>query len=470
MALWSKPIVNFGGNVSFLPKFHEEPEDEAELLEVLRRHAGRKVRVYASLHAWNRAAACDEVAMNLHRLNAVEVHADGELPSVTVGGGCTIDRLLNELDQQGWTLPSVGLITEQTVAGATSTGTHGSGRYSLSHYIQSARIATCDAAGKPVIRQIDAGPELLAARCGLGSLGVVVSLEFPIRQQYNVEEHFRRYGSLHEILAAEDQYPIQQFFLLPWQGGFFAQLRREVDAPRSRLAGLYRHYWAIGMDRAFHLLIIALARLLPDRCTPLFFRKLIPLLVPRNWRVVDRSDRQLTMGHHLFRHIETEMFVTRSRLPEMIDFTNWFLAFAAGEATRDDGRWTAAIDAAGLSEECDQLSGSYRHHYPICIRKVLPDDTLISMASGGDEPWYAVSFVSYSQVHRRNGFFQFADVLVRLSGELFGARPHWGKYCQLPIPQVERLYLRLPEFCEILRQFDPTDVFRPDWLSSAADN
>jgi FAD/FMN-containing dehydrogenase len=464
MAAMAKPIVNFGGNISFLPQFHEEPRDEAELFEVLRRHAGRKVRVYASLHAWNRVAVCDEVAINLRRLNTVHIRTDVESPSVVVGGGCTIDRLLGELNQQGWTLPSVGLITQQTVAGATSTGTHGSGRHSLSHYIQSARIATYDASGKPVIREVDSGAELLAARCGLGSLGVALSVELPIRKQYHVEEHFCRYDSLDAVLAAENEFPIQQFFLVPWHGGFFAQHRREVDAPRSRLAGLYRLYWALGMDRGLHLLILALARLLPDRCTPIVFRHVIPSLVPRNWRVVDRSDRQLTMRHHLFRHIETEMFVTRSRLPEMIEFTNWLLAFAAGEAARDDGRWTAAIDAAGLSEECDRLASRYRHHYPICIRKVLPDDTLVSMASGGDEPWYAVSFISYGHADRRDGFFQCADLLVRLTGELFDARPHWGKYCQLPIPQVERLYPRLPEFCEIRRQFDPAEAFRPEWL------
>jgi len=59
-------------------------------------------------------------------LNNVEPVTEGELKSIYVGGGCQIKRLLAELDlQKGWSLPSVGFVSEQTVGGAISTGTHG---------------------------------------------------------------------------------------------------------------------------------------------------------------------------------------------------------------------------------------------------------------------------------------------------------------------------------------------------------
>jgi len=119
--------------------------------------------------------------------------------------------------QSGGTLPSLGLITEQSIAGAVSTGTHGSGKHSLSHYIDEVRAATYDpATGKPVIRVISDGSELRAARCSLGSLGVIVSVGFWCRPQYQIEEHFRRYNGLDEVLAAETDYPLQQFYLIPW--------------------------------------------------------------------------------------------------------------------------------------------------------------------------------------------------------------------------------------------------------------
>ena len=64
-----------------------------------------------------------------------------------VGAGCRIGRLLVELERQGGcTLSSLGLITRQTIAGAISTGTHGSGRNSMSHDDEGVRVARYDTA------------------------------------------------------------------------------------------------------------------------------------------------------------------------------------------------------------------------------------------------------------------------------------------------------------------------------------
>ena len=153
----------------------------------------------------------------------------------------------------------------------------------------------------------------------------------PIRRQYQIEEHFRCYDRLEQVLEQESVYDLQQFFLIPWRWDFMAQHRREVDRPRSRLASIYRLYWIVGMDVGLHILVRLLARWLPGSFTRLFFRQIIPRLVPRGWKVVDRSDRQLTMQHELFRHIEIEIFVTRSRLGDAIEYVVWLLRHLGGE-------------------------------------------------------------------------------------------------------------------------------------------
>ena len=79
----------------------------------------------------------------------------------TVGGGCTIRRFVKLLNKHDLATPSVGLITSQTIAGAISTGIHGSGCQSLSHYIKSVRLAVIDTeTGQAVVRTYDRGPEL----------------------------------------------------------------------------------------------------------------------------------------------------------------------------------------------------------------------------------------------------------------------------------------------------------------------
>jgi hypothetical protein len=258
-------------------------------------------------------------------------------------------------------------------------------------------------------------------------------------------------------LDQEATYDLQQFFLVTWRWDFLAQHRREAPGRRSRLEWLYRIYWTIGMDVGLHLVVLLMARWLPGSWTRFLFRQVIARSVPQGWKIVDRSDRQLTMQHELFRHIEIEIFIPCSRLRDAIEYVKWLLQYAGGlvVAPPDSVRQCAGLES---------LKGRYLHHYPICIRKVEPDDTLISMSSGSDEPYYALSFISYVRPNRRDGFFQFAKVLASSMAKLFDARPHWGKYCPLLPVELARLYPNLSEFAAIQKQIDPTGVFGNEWV------
>ena len=127
------------------------------------------------------------------------------------------------------------------------------------------------------------------------------------------------------------------------------------------------------------------------------------------------------------------------------------------------------LDALGIADEFNALRGSYTHHYPICVRRVLPDDTLLSMSSGtssrASEPYYALSFISYSRPTAREDFLGFARFLSRSMGALFGARPHWGKICPLSRSDADRLYPQIQAFRELARRWDPEGRFQNRWTS-----
>lgn len=465
----TEPISNFGGNLHLKPASIFVPQNEGEVLEILARVRGRKIRTIGRLHSWSEASQTDDVLIDLRNLNEVRIQKRNDEPFATVGAGCQIKRLLAELERQAdLTLPSLGLITEQTIAGATATGTHGSGKNSLSHYVEEVRVATYDAeTGEPVIRVISDGDELRAARCSLGCLGVIVSVGFRPRPQYNIEEHFYKYKNLDDVLTAEDSFPLQQFFLVPWLWKYFAQHRREAPTSRSLRAGLYRAYFFCTFDIAFHLILLAMTRLFRSRSLIRFFyRFVMPLTVIRGWRVIDRSSDQLVMEHELFRHIEIEVFVTRSRLREALSFVEQLLRHAGGQADAITAESRDRLASHELVETVESFQGGYTHHYPICVRSVLPDDTLISMASGGEESHYAISFISYARPDERKSFFAFAEVLCHTMSALFDARPHWGKVCPLTPTEAERLYPRLSEFRAICEAVDPDGVFRNDWAEN----
>ncbi len=458
-------VQNFGRDVSFTPQKSYQPTSEADVLRILAEHRGSRIRVIGRLHSYSEAACCEDVLLDLRLMNSVKVEQRGDRVWATIGAGCQVKRVLAELDQQGLTLPAVGLITEQAIVGAISTGTHGSGKHSLSHYVAEVRIATYDAeTAEPVIRTINAGPELQAARCSLGCLGVIVSVSLWVRPQYNVEEHFQRYDTLAEVIAAEEQFSLQQFYVIPWRWDYWVQHRREVAAPRSWLEWLYRAYFFICMEVGLHLAVIFLSQFCRHRAaTHFFFRRVLPLTVIRGWKAVGKSQDMLVMEHELFRHVEIELFVKRSKLEDSLNFVRELVSYFDGNDFALSAATRERLGPLNLLKPTD--IGAYTHCYPICIRRILPDDTLISMASSDHEDSYSISFNCYARLAELHGFNRFCEVLTHCMAHLFEARPHWGKISPMNAELVKSLYLHLGDFQRITAQFDPNANFRNDWVS-----
>lgn len=199
-------------------------------------------------------------------------------------------------------------------------------------------------------------------------------------------------------------------------------------------------------------------------CVRFFLRQIAPRTVIRRWKVVDRSQDMLVMEHELFRHIEIELFVTRSKLADAMTFAEELIRHFDGDRSALSPETRRRLENAGLLRDLDAQCGCYTHHYMICVRRILPDDTLISMASGGEEPWYSISFVSYAAPDRRQGFFAFADALCRAMILLFAARPHWGKYIPPSTTSIHELYPHWPRFRAMCEATDPQGAFRNRWL------
>ena len=458
-------IRNFGGNVQFSPSKFYQPNSERELLDILRQHATGTIRVVASRHAWSNAIVTDDALVDMRNFREIEVREENGSYMATVGAGCQVKHLLAYLRQRGLTLPSVGLIAEQTIAGATATGTHGSGKHSLSHYLTSVRIACYPGEDRqPQIVELREGDPLRAARCSLGCLGVVVSVRLPCIPQYMVRESARHCETVEEALASESDQPIQQFFLLPHRWKYSVQQREVTDSPRSWSASLYRAYWFLVIDLGMHLAIKTTTCLLRSRTlTRLFFRQILPLAIFPWWKVVDQSDRMLTMKHELFRHLELESFVPKEEIVDAARFVETVLKWCDGADITPLESFRERLSEHQLEAEFNAIGGTFSHHYPVCFRRILRDDTLISMASGQAEWWYSISFITY--VEPRDDFYRMATFLARSMRVLFGARIHWGKWFPLTATEIESSYANLDRFREICRDHDPHGVFQNEFTS-----
>ena len=461
----AKIVQNFGRNLRFKPSHVYSPINKDELIDILEKHKRGKIRVVASKHSWSGLIETEGVLIDMSHFDYVKIQEKNHETSVTVGAGCKVKKLLADLNLKGLTIPSVGLIAQQTIAGATATGTHGSGKHSLSHYIESVQLACFDENGKSAkIVNITEGVALQAARCSLGCLGVVVEMTLPCIPQYFVQEKATFCETIEEVLILEKKAPLQQFYLMPHSWKFFAQERLvSLELRRRGFAAIYRIYWFLVIDLGMHLVMKLLVSILRSRrLVHIFFRSIVPALVFHNWLVTDRSDRALVMKHELFRHLELEAFVVRSHVVEAASFIKDILQYADDGNHQLSDSTNELIQKAQLFDSLSSIKGCFTHHYPICFRRIMPDDTLISMASGVSEDWYAISFITY--VEPRDEFYALATFLANSMFELFQARIHWGKWFPQTSKLVNQLYPKIDTFRDVCSRYDPNGVFRNSFV------
>lgn len=460
-------VSNFGGNVRFTVGHYYQPRDETAVLDILCRHAGGKIRVVGSRHSWSEAIVSDQALVDLGHFRDVKIerNAAGEVWA-TVGGGCTLRRALEHLGRRGVTLPALGLITEQTLAGAISTATHGSGRHSLSHYMSAIRVAAYDhQAGEARIFVYDSGSELRAARCSLGCMGIILSVKLRCIPSYFIAETVQRYATLDEVLAHEAAHPLQQFFLVPHDWGFYVQQRFSLpvhQARRSWFATLYRLYWFAMIDVGLHVMVKLFAGWFRSRrLVQMLYRRILPVFLWKPRRLVERSEVALVMEHELFRHLEIEIFVPAGQLKAATRFVQQILMIFDGAGDLDPAD-ADELQKLGLLSRLEAGRGSFTFHYPVTFRRVLPDDALISMTADASQPYYAISFITF--VEPRDAFYRLAQFLAESMRVLFRARLHWGKYFPLDAAASEQDYPHLSEFRDLCRRADPRGVFRNDFV------
>ena len=196
-----RAVANFGGNICFRPRCLYAPRTDDEVLRILNDHRDGAIRVVGAGHSWNPGIESTDVLIDMKHI--CHVHVNEKRTRVTAGAGVRIGALLKHLSRRELTLPSLGLIDRQTIAGAVATGTHGSGRHSMSHYVEAMRIACYGADGAATVRTVDSGTPLRAARCSVGALGVVLEVTLPCVPQYHVRERCRWKPGLGAVLAGE---------------------------------------------------------------------------------------------------------------------------------------------------------------------------------------------------------------------------------------------------------------------------
>ena len=456
-------LTNFGGNQTWQALGYRPPDVE-EVKRLLEIHRRGQVRCVGGRHSWSAAAASLDAAFDLSLFDRVEIFEREGVKLVRVGAGCTLQALLDRLHAQSdQTLPTLGVIKRQTIAGAISTGTHGSGRPSLSHFVEEVVLAAYDPhTRKPAIFTYRDNDEALqAARCAAGCMGVILEVVLRTVPKYLVEEKVTVYRHLKEVLALYKSHPLTQFTFTPYRWDFIVFQRTPLPGTaltlRQKLAACFWGlYVRIVLDFFVHLGVWLAIR--TGKRSVRFALTVAPyafFLIRRT----DAADRVLTQRHDLFRHEEMELFVPASRIQDALRILQCATQVFAGQQSALAEELQPAL--GGFYDELIEQRGSYTHHYAFFIRRVPPEDnTLISMTAGCGEAFFSIGVFTYLPPGKRLAYYAFCRWLARCMSGRLGARLHWGKHFPLGAADMAKHYPQLDRFRKLCEATDPQGVFR----------
>jgi hypothetical protein len=214
----------------------------------------------------------------------------------------------------------------------------------------------------------------------------------------------------------------------------------------------------VGVDILFHLGILA-SCLAGPWAIKRFLSRAHDLTIKQLERV-DDAERVLTVKHHYFCHEEMELFVGESKLADAVEMLRGVTELFAGSARAVPAGIEQRLRAIGLYDELLAHRGQYVQHYPFFFRRVLPEETLISMAASMTEPSYSISIFTYDRPGRRNQYYTFCSFLARALNRLVAARLHWGKHFPLQHVDMAPLYPEMETFRAFCQRNDPDGVFR----------
>ncbi len=184
--MWS----NWSGSVRFIPQTFAKPTNERAVVEVVQAAARdlKTVRLAGSGHSFVPVCESKHALLSLDRLKGM-VSADTKKMQATFWAGTKIHEMGDELAKVGMAMANLGDIDRQAIAGAVSTGTHGTGKGLGSISTQVVGLRLVIANGSTLECSADQNVDVLkAAQVSLGSLGIITLVTLQCLPAYNLHE------------------------------------------------------------------------------------------------------------------------------------------------------------------------------------------------------------------------------------------------------------------------------------------
>lgn len=423
---------NWGRSESVRPRRVEFPRTADAVQRAVAAAATQKIPVKAvgAGHSFTGIAVAPGALLDLTDLTGM-VAVDVENSRVTLRAGTRLHQIPQLLAPYGLAMENLGDIDRQSISGAISTGTHGTGaRFGgIATQVVGATLVT--AAGEVLVVSESENPELLpAVALGLGALGILVDVTlrcvpaFVLHAVEQPEALDDVLAVLDERVAAADHF---EFYWFPHTDRAMTKTNTRLpeSAPRHPLPSIGKWVDDTLVGNGLHQVACSVARTVPATI-PAINRLSVRMWGDREF--TDSSDRVFATSRSVrFREMEYALPVENLRP-----------AFEAMRALIDERGW--------------------RISFPVEVRFAAGDDRWLSTAHGRSSAYIAVH--RYWREDPREYFEAVEEIMLRFDG-----RPHWGKMHTLDAAALRARYPRFDDFTALRDRLDPDRLFGNAYLA-----
>lgn len=412
-------LKNWAGNVEYSTEQLYAADSVEQVKNFVKRE--EKFKVLGTRHCFNKIADSTNYFLSLKKMDKV-VALDPEARTVTLEAGMTYGQLCPYLDSKGFALHNLASLPHISVAGACSTGTHGSGdgNGNLATAVSAVEFVTASGDTVQLSRSRD-GETFHGAVVGLGALGVITKVTLDIQPTYQMRQYVYENLPFTEVKQHFDAimssaYSVSLF--TDWQKQRVNEVwlkSRIEQGERDRAARKF--FGAKPAARNLH----PIAALSAENCTP-------QMGVPGPW--YERLPHfRMGFTPSAGKELQSEYFVPRRHAVE---------AILAVERLHDQvGPHLLISEIRSIAADNLWMSTCYK-------------EPRVTIHFTWKQDWPAVS-----------------KLLPIIERELapFDVRPHWGKLFTISPEKLRSSYQKLPDFIELCRRYDPKGKFRNDFLN-----
>ncbi|WP_328395555.1 FAD-binding protein [Streptomyces sp. NBC_00390] len=420
---------NWAGNVTARPVREVTPASPQELADAVRSAAEDNLTVKAvgTGHSFTALAATEGVLIRPDLLTGIR-EIDRTSMTVTVEAGTPLKRLNAALAREGLSLTNMGDIMEQTVAGATSTGTHGTGRDSASIAAQIKALELVTADGSLLHCSEKENPEVFAAaRIGLGALGVVSAITLAVEPVFLLTAReepmsFDKVTAEFDALVAENEH--FEFYWFPHTGNCNTKRNNRSAGPAAPAGAVSGWIEDELLSNGVFQVACSVGRA-------------FPAAIPAIAKVSSRA-----LSARSYTDIPYKVFTS----PRRVRFVEMEYALPREALVTALRELKAMVERSPL-----------RVSFPVEVRTAPADDITLSTASGRDSAYIAV------HMYRGTPYQSYFTAAERIM-TAHGGRPHWGKVHTRDAAYFAEAYPRFGEFTALRDRLDPQRLFQNAYL------